>query len=98
MKRLLMNDFKGRHYIGIPVTDIERSITLKRPIGFSPSLMEKACMKATEKQRYLSWIRNGEIIKPYQRPDNLREETKARRDGGKDHIDFTLADIQPAFD
>ncbi|MBN0987661.1 VOC family protein [Amphritea pacifica] len=97
MKILLENNFNGLQHIGIPVTDIQRSITFYRRLGFTV-VMEKTFPEGDGETTAVMMHRAGVIIELYQLPQSQLEEIENRRDGSVDHIAFSVSNIQAAFD
>lgn len=96
METLLKNNFTGLQHIGIPVTDIERSVAFYRRLGFNP-VMEKTFPDGDGETTAFMMERSGVVIELYLLPESQRGEIKTRRDGAIDHIAFSVSDIQSAF-
>ncbi|WP_299203719.1 VOC family protein [uncultured Amphritea sp.] len=96
MKTLLEHNFNGLQHIGIPVTEIQRSVNFYRRLGFVP-VMEKTFPEGDGETTAVMMQRAGVIIELYQLPQSQLEEIKNRRDGAVNHIAFSVNDIQAAF-
>jgi len=94
---LLRNNFSGLQHIGIPVSDVDRSLAFYARIGFD-NVMRKDFDDGTGTVRVAMMRRAGVVIELYQLPPVKRKEIRSRRDGHIDHIAFDVADIESAFD
>lgn len=97
MKTLLENNFNGLQHIGIPVTEIQRSVTFYRRLGFQP-VMEKTFPEGDGETTAFMMQRAGVLLELYQPPASQCEALRNRSDGPVDHIAFAVTDIQAAFD
>jgi len=94
--KYLKNNFRGMQHLGIPVTNLETSVTFYERIGFRRILSAHVdedngpVLVAFMEQR-------GVVIELYQVTEQEREEIRSRRDGHVDHIAFDVADVEGAF-
>ena len=83
-------------HIGIPVTDLERSVSFYQQLGFEP-VMESP-FDYQDDQGTCVMVKQGDIlIELYQFPFRFLDAIKSRKDGHVDHIAFDVQDIDLAF-
>jgi len=93
---LLIDNFRGIQHLGIPVTNLEQSVSFYNKLGFNrvlaaqvpePSgIIQVAMMK-----------RDNVIVELYQLTGEELEELRSRSDGHIDHVAFDVKDIDLAF-
>ena len=84
-------------HVGIPVTNIRRSVTFYEKIGFA-NVMEATFQMHGEPGTAIMMKRDAIIIELYQLPQPEVAEIGARKDGHVDHIAFDVPDIDEAFE
>ena len=91
-------NFKINHiqHIGIPVTDLERSETFYKKLGFK-NVMGSDFEYNGGKGKVAMMQRDDMILEIYQMPEKELAEIKNRKDGHIDHIAFDVDDIDAAF-
>ncbi len=83
-------------HIGIPVTDLERSVSFYQRLGFE-TVMESPFDYQGERGTCVM-VKQGDIlIELYQFPARFLDAIKSRKDGHVDHIAFDVQDIYLAF-
>lgn len=84
-------------HIGIPVSNIQRSIPFYEQLGFK-NVMSSTFEIEREKGGIVAMMqRNTMIIELYQMPSAHLSEIKNRKDGHIDHIAFDVDDINLTF-
>lgn len=84
-------------HIGIPVSNIQRSIPFYEQLGFK-NVMSSTFEIEREKGGIVAMMkRNTMIIELYQMPSSHLSEIKNRKDGHIDHIAFDVDDINLTF-
>jgi lactoylglutathione lyase len=93
---LLYDNFNGIQHLGIPVTNLEISVSFYNKLGFirvltaqvneSPGIIQVAMMK-----------RENIIVELYQPTGDDLEELLSRSEGHIDHVAFNVKDIDAAF-
>ena len=93
---LLKNNLNGLQHLGIPVTNLDHSVSFYNKLGFNhvlsaqvpdpAGLIQVAMMK-----------RDNVIVELYQIIGKDLEELRSRSDGHIDHIAFDVKDIDKAF-
>lgn len=83
-------------HIGIPVTDLERSVPFYQRLGFE-TVMESPFDYQGDRGICVM-VKQGDIlIELYQFPARFLDAIKSRKDGHVDHIAFDVQDIDLAF-
>lgn len=83
-------------HIGIPVTDLERSVPFYQRLGFE-TVMESPFDYQGDRGICVM-VKQGDIlIELYQFPARFLDAIKSRKDGHVDHIAFDVQDIYLAF-
>lgn len=89
--------FTKIQHIGIPVTDLARSMTFYQRLGFD-SVMDSNFYHQGLKGRCVM-MKKGEILMElYQLPGTDLEVVRNRQDGHVDHIAFDVEDIDYAYE
>ena len=83
-------------HIGIPVTDICRSIAFYSRFGFE-NVMESPFTIEGETGTCVMIQLKDIIIELYQFPEKQLQEIKSRKDGHVDHIAFDVDDVDATF-
>ena len=96
MMSVLESNFTGLQHIGIPVTDMARSLAFYEKLGFK-RVMDKPFDYEGETGQCCMVERQGVIIELYQFPPKGIEEIRCRGNGHIDHITFGVKDIEGAF-
>lgn len=87
----------GFQHLGIPVTDLVRSIAFYRRLGFEP-VMHSAFDMNGDKGNMAMVQRADMVIELYQFPPAELAEIKTRKDGHIDHMAFDVSDIETTFE
>jgi len=96
MKDAIANIINDLQHVGIPVSDIKKSITFYESIGFK-NVMEAGFEIEGEKGVCVMMQLKTITIELYQLPPKKLAEIKQRKDGHIDHIAFDVDDIDEAF-
>jgi lactoylglutathione lyase len=96
MGKLLENNFKGIQHIGIPVTNLLRSVKFYQSIGFD-NVMEGQFDHNNEIGNARMMKRSATVIELYQLPESELAEIRNRKDGHIDHLAFDVSDVDKAF-
>lgn len=83
-------------HIGIPVTDLSRSIQFYEQLGFA-NVMESEFDHKGQQGRVVMMQQKSMTLELYQFPENELQEIRSRRDGHIDHIAFDVDDIDATF-
>ena len=93
---LLKNNFNGLQHLGIPVTNLEKSVIFYTKLGFTRVLTSKVPDSAGT-IHVAMMKRDNVIVELYQLVGKELEELRSRSDGHIDHIAFDVKDIEKAF-
>lgn len=93
---LLKNNFRGIQHIGIPVTNLEQSVSFYTRLGFIRVLTSEVPEPAGV-VKVAMMKRDNAIVELYQVVGKELEELRSRTDGHIDHIAFDVKDIDEAF-
>jgi lactoylglutathione lyase len=86
----------GFQHLGIPVTDLERSVAFYRRLGFEPVMSSDFDLNGDKGK--MSMLQRGEmIIELYQFPPAELAEIKTRKDGHIDHMAFDVSDVDATY-
>ena len=88
--------FGGWSHLGIPVTNIEESLTFYRRFGFQ-TIMTAEIPEQGDVVRAAMLEKDRFVIELYQLVGAEREEIARRKDGHIDHIAFTVINVDRAF-
>jgi sucrose-6-phosphate hydrolase SacC (GH32 family)/catechol 2,3-dioxygenase-like lactoylglutathione lyase family enzyme len=95
---LLADNFTGLQHIGLPVSDLDRSVGFYIKLGFR-NVMERKFDDGGGLIRVAMMKREGVVMELYQLPpDQLSIDIRTRKDGHLDHIAFNVKDIDKAFE
>jgi len=87
---------KRIQHVGIPVTDLARSIAFYAQLGFENVM--SSSFEFNGGQGSVAMMQSGEIIiEIYQMPESELTEIKNRKDGHVDHVAFDVENIDEAF-
>lgn len=86
----------GLSHIGIPVSDIHKSIKFYEQFGFK-TVMTAAVPNPDGEVKFAIVDRHGFQVEFYQMTGKDLEEVKSREDGHVDHIAMSVKDIDQAF-
>jgi catechol 2,3-dioxygenase-like lactoylglutathione lyase family enzyme len=93
---LLRDNFRGLQHLGIPVTNLEKSVLFYTKLGFNRVL--KAQVNEPTGKVYVTMMkRKNVIIELYQLTVEELVELRSRSDGHIDHVAFDVKDIDAAF-
>lgn len=88
---------KRIQHIGIPVTDLARSVAFYEQLGFENVM--SSSFEFNGGQGNVAMMQSGEIIiEIYQMPNSELAEIKNRKDGHVDHVAFDVENIDEAFE
>ena len=94
----LEGNFTGLQHIGLPVSDIERSVGFYQKLGFQ-KVMGREFDDGGGLVKVAMMEREGVVMELYQLPpDQLSADIRTRKDGHLDHIAFNVKDIDKAFE
>ena len=93
---LLKDNFSGLQHLGLPVTDIERSREFYKQLGFEEVMATELDFDGTIQVAMMK--RADTVMELYQMPEEQLAEIRTREDGPIDHIAFSVADIDAAFE
>jgi lactoylglutathione lyase len=89
-------NIKHIQHVGIPVTDINRSVIFYESLGFK-NVMDSSFMHNGDKGLVVM-MKSGEvIIELYQMPEQELKEIRKRSNGHIDHIAFDVEDVAAVF-
>lgn len=89
--------FTKIQHIGIPVTDLTRSIPFYQSLGFQ-LVMDRPFDHPEGQGRCIMMQKDHIMLELYQFPPAALERIRARQDGHVDHIAFDVPDIDQAFE
>lgn len=89
-------DIRTLQHVGVPVTDINRSVTFYKRLGFD-NVMQSPFGEKGEEGICVMMKRAQIIIELYQLPAKDIAEIKIRKNGHIDHIAFDVPDIDKAY-
>jgi len=89
--------FTKIQHIGIPVTDLSRSILFYQNLGFE-LVMDSPFDYQGESGRCVMMNKGEILLELYQFPSKALEAILMRKDGHIDHLAFDVQDIKHAFD
>jgi len=84
-------------HVGIPVTDIRRSVIFYQNLGFS-NVMEASFLQHGDQGTCVMMQRDKIIIELYQLPQPELNEIATRKNGHVDHVAFDVSDIDHTFE
>jgi lactoylglutathione lyase len=93
---LLKNNFSGLQHLGIPVTNLDKSVLFYTRLGFNRVLSAQVPEPAGT-IHVAMMKRDNVIVELYQLTGKELEELRSRSDGHIDHIAFDVKDIDKAF-
>ncbi len=83
-------------HIGIPVTDINTSVSFYNRLGFN-NVMEAPFDQNGEKGNCIMMQRGSMNVELYQLPESGLQEIRSRKNGHIDHVAFDVSDIDETF-
>jgi lactoylglutathione lyase len=96
MSTLLQGNLKGLQHLGIPVTDLERSVEFYTRFGFR-DVMRREIPTEDDTVKVAMMQKDSTTIEMYQLTGDELQEVRTRTDGHIDHIAFNVDDIDKAF-
>ena len=93
---LLKDNFTGLQHLGLPVTDIERSREFYKQLGFEEIMTAELDFGGPIRVAMMK--RADAVMELYQMPEEQLVEIRTREDGPLDHIAFSVADVDAAFE
>ena len=87
---------KHIQHIGIPVTDINRSVIFYESLGFK-NVMDSSFMHHGGKGLVVMMKSGDVMIELYQMPEKELQEIRQRSNGHIDHIAFDVEDVAAVF-
>jgi catechol 2,3-dioxygenase-like lactoylglutathione lyase family enzyme len=96
--KFLQGNFKGIQHLGVPVTDLETSVSFYSRLGFKRILASAVEVPEENDRIVVAFMEQKDIvIELYQVTQQSRKELVTRKDGHVDHIAFDVADVEKAF-
>ncbi|MCX6560149.1 MAG: VOC family protein [Candidatus Aminicenantes bacterium] len=93
----LQGQLSGLQHIGLPVSDLERSVGFYQRLGFR-KVMGRRFDDGSGLIQVAMMEREGVVMELYQLPpDQIAADIRARKDGHLDHVAFNVKDIDKAF-
>lgn len=83
-------------HVGLPVTDIRRSVAFYESLGFRDS-MSREFIHQGETVRVAMMEKSGVVMELYQLGPADLEEIRTRRNGHIDHVAFDVDDIDATY-
>lgn len=83
-------------HIGLPVTDISKSVDFYQQLGFE-NVMQSPFQEEGKTGTCIMMKNKNVVIELYQLPEHKLQEIRDRKDGHIDHITFDVDDIDYAF-
>jgi lactoylglutathione lyase len=94
----LQGNFRGIQHLGIPVTDLDTSVSFYTRLGFKRILASGVDVPEENDRIVVAFMEQKDIvIELYQVTKQARKELITRKDGHVDHIAFDVADVDKAF-
>jgi catechol 2,3-dioxygenase-like lactoylglutathione lyase family enzyme len=94
----LEGNFKGIQHLGIPVTNLETSVSFYTRLGFKRILASTVEVPEENDRIMVAFMEQKDIvIELYQVTLQARKELITRKDGHVDHIAFDVEDVDKAF-
>ena len=93
---LLKDNFRGLQHLGIPVTNLEKSVSFYTKLGFN-RVLKAQVNEPTGIVHVAMMKRENVIVELYQLTGEELEELRSRSDGHIDHVAFDVKDIDAAF-
>jgi catechol 2,3-dioxygenase-like lactoylglutathione lyase family enzyme len=94
----LQGNFRGIQHLGIPVTDLETSVSFYSRLGFKRILASQVAVPEENDRIVVAFMEQENIvIELYQVTRRSAKELVTRKDGHVDHIAFDVADVEKAF-
>jgi catechol 2,3-dioxygenase-like lactoylglutathione lyase family enzyme len=91
------NNLAGWSHLGIPVTDVTRSVEFYKQFGFK-TVMQAGVPVGDGREVKITIVENGGMsLEFYQLLDEALPEIRARKDGHIDHVAWAVKDIDKAF-
>lgn len=93
---LIDGNFNGIQHIGVPVSNLEKSLAFYNKLGFKPVM--SAPFKNDNGEGQCCMVkRKSAVIELYQLPEKELKDIKKRSDGRIDHIAFDVDNISLAY-
>lgn len=84
-------------HVGIPVTNLPRSIAFYESLGFSEAM--RSTFDHADGEGQVCMMKSGDVVMElYQFPEPVLAEIRARAHGHIDHIAFDVADVDAVFE
>ena len=96
MNPLLSGNFQGLQHIGLPVTDLARSLAFYQRLGFE-TIMTAEFGADDDKGHVAMLQRASAVLELYQLPEKMLADIRTRNDGHFDHTAFSVDDVDAAF-
>ncbi len=94
----LHGNFKGIQHLGIPVTNLDTSVSFYTRLGFKRILASSVEVPEENDRILVAFMeQKGIVVELYQVTRQARKELITRSDGHVDHIAFDVADVDKAF-
>ncbi len=95
-KTLLDSNLQGFQHLGVPVTNLDRSVSFYSKLGFK-RVMSAQVPQKDDAVQVAMMKRNNVMIELYQLTGEELKELHSRSDGHIDHIAFDVKNIDKAF-
>ena len=96
MTKILEQNFKGIQHVGIPVTNLQKSVQFYNKLGFD-NVMEGQFSHNNEIGNARMMKRGEAIVELFMLPESELAGIRSRKDGHIDHLAFDVADVDKAF-
>src|SRR5450759_251031 len=96
MQKILEHNFTGIQHIGVPVTNLEKSVQFYTKLGFD-NVMEGQFDHNNETGNVLMMKRGEAIVELFMMPESELAEIRGRKDGHIDHLAFDVEEVDKAF-
>ncbi len=94
--RYLEGNFRGLQHLGIPVTDLARTVDFYTRLGFN-RIHRNHVDEPGGRVEVAFMEQRGVVIEFYQVTEAEREAIRSRKDGHIDHIAFDVEDVEEAY-
>lgn len=96
MSLLLQGNLNGLQHLGIPVTNLKKTVDFYSRFGFEKVMTAQVPVK-DDAVRVAMMKKDSLIIEFYQLTGDELQELRSRKDGHIDHISLDVRDIDKAF-
>jgi lactoylglutathione lyase len=89
-------NFRGLQHVGVPVTDLKRTVDFYTRLGFR-QIHGNYVDEPGGRVEVAFMEQRGVVIEFYQVTEPEREEIRSRKDGHIDHLAFDVEDVDEAY-